>query len=171
MRFKWKTACKTSSQCLVLSECIRAQLCPTHCNPMDYSPPGFSVHAISQVRILEWVAISSSRGSSPPRKIEQSLLHLQHCSEALYKCYQPHCFTAVIPTAATSITVTKGENKAQKTLQHHREVSSPWLLPGELFLLYTGNCNSIWKNKPPANPNYSLLLSPWSEITETETHN
>ena len=32
-------------------------------DPMDYSPPGFSVHGISQGRILEWVAISSSRGS------------------------------------------------------------------------------------------------------------
>ena len=34
---------------------------------MDYSPPGFSVHGISQARILEWIAISSSRGSSKPR--------------------------------------------------------------------------------------------------------
>ena len=33
-------------------------------NSMDYSPPGSSVHRISQARILEWVAISSSRGSS-----------------------------------------------------------------------------------------------------------
>ena len=36
-------------------------------NPMDCSPPGFSVHGISRASILEWVAISSSRGSSPPR--------------------------------------------------------------------------------------------------------
>ena len=36
-------------------------------NPMDCSPPGASVHGISQARILEWVAISSSRGSSRPR--------------------------------------------------------------------------------------------------------
>ena len=35
------------------------------CNPMDCSPPGFSVHGISQGRILEWVSISFSRGSSP----------------------------------------------------------------------------------------------------------
>ena len=35
--------------------------------PWDYSPPGSSVHRISQARILEWVAISSSRGSSWPR--------------------------------------------------------------------------------------------------------
>ena len=34
------------------------QWSPTLCNPMDYSPPGFSVHGILQARILEWVAIS-----------------------------------------------------------------------------------------------------------------
>ena len=37
------------------------------CNPMDCSPPGSSVHGTFQARILEWVAISSSRGSSRPR--------------------------------------------------------------------------------------------------------
>ena len=44
-----------------------AQSCPTLCNPMDYSPPGSSIHGIFQARILEWVATSSSRGSSRPR--------------------------------------------------------------------------------------------------------
>ena len=44
-----------------------AQLCLTLCNPTDCSPPGCSVHGISQARILERVAISSSRGSSRPR--------------------------------------------------------------------------------------------------------
>ena len=34
--------------------------------PMDYSPPGFSVHGIFQARILEWVAISFSRGLPNP---------------------------------------------------------------------------------------------------------
>ena len=37
------------------------QLCLTLCDLMDCSPPGSSVHGISQARILEWVAISSSR--------------------------------------------------------------------------------------------------------------
>ena len=37
---------------------------PTLCNPMDCSPPGSSVHGILQARILEWVAIPFSRGSS-----------------------------------------------------------------------------------------------------------
>ena len=44
-----------------------AQLCPTLCDPMDCNPPGSTVHGIFQARILEWVSISSSRGSSPPR--------------------------------------------------------------------------------------------------------
>ena len=43
------------------------QLCPTLCEPMDYSPPGSSVHGILQARILEWVAMPSPRGSSQPR--------------------------------------------------------------------------------------------------------
>ena len=41
-----------------------AQSCPTLCDPVDCSPPGSSVHGILQARILEWVAISFSRGSS-----------------------------------------------------------------------------------------------------------
>ena len=44
-----------------------AKPCPTLCDPMDCSPLGFSVHGISQARILEWVAISFSRRSSQPR--------------------------------------------------------------------------------------------------------
>ena len=43
------------------------QLCPTLCDPMDYSLPGFSVHGILQARILEWVAIPISRRSFRPR--------------------------------------------------------------------------------------------------------
>ena len=43
------------------------QWCPTLCDPVDYSPPDSSVHGILQVRILEWVVVSSSRGSSGPR--------------------------------------------------------------------------------------------------------
>ena len=43
--------------------CSVTQSCPALCDPMDYSPPGSSVHGISQARMLEWVAISSSRGS------------------------------------------------------------------------------------------------------------
>ena len=51
--------------------CLVAQLCPTPCNPMDYSLPDSSVHGILQARILEWVALPSSRRSSQPREWTQ----------------------------------------------------------------------------------------------------
>ena len=47
--------------------CSVTQSCLTLCNPLDCSPPDSSVHAIPKARILEWVAVSYSRGSSPPR--------------------------------------------------------------------------------------------------------
>ena len=61
------------------------QLCPTLCDPMDCSPPLSSVHGIFQARVLEWVAISFSRGSSQPRDrtqvspiVSKTLYHLSH---------------------------------------------------------------------------------------------
>ena len=60
------------------SMCMRAkslQSCLTLCDPMDCSPPGSSVHRILQARILEWVAMPSSRGSSQRRdRIRVSLV-------------------------------------------------------------------------------------------------
>ena len=53
-----------SDACAVL--CLVAQLCLTYCNPMDCSLPGSSVRGILQARILEWVAVSSSRGLPDP---------------------------------------------------------------------------------------------------------
>ena len=51
-----------------VSACVRhGQLCPTLCDPMDCSLLGSSVHGIILARILEWVVISSSRGSAQPR--------------------------------------------------------------------------------------------------------
>ena len=60
---------ETEHDSLPCSPCISkiAQSCPTLCDPVDCSPPGSSVHGILQARILEWVAISFSRGSSQPR--------------------------------------------------------------------------------------------------------
>ena len=61
---------KTLDEAFKAGSCLHAallQLCPTLFNSMDYSLPGSSVHGILQARILEWVATSSSRGSSQPR--------------------------------------------------------------------------------------------------------
>ena len=55
---------KTDNYCAV---CLVTQSCLTLCNPRDCSPPGSSVQWILQARILEWVAMPFSRGSSLPR--------------------------------------------------------------------------------------------------------
>ena len=64
------------------------QLCPTLCNPVDYSPPGASAYEILQARTLEWVATTSSEdlpdpGSQPvslafPTIGRQAHYHLYH---------------------------------------------------------------------------------------------
>ena len=58
--------------------CLVTQLWLTLWDRMDCSPPASSVHGILQAGILEWVAISSSRGSSRPRVWTRGLLHLLH---------------------------------------------------------------------------------------------
>ena len=60
---------------------LGAQSCLTLCNPKNCSPPGSSVHGILQSRVLEWVAISFSRGSSQSRDPTPGLLH---CKQFLY---------------------------------------------------------------------------------------
>ena len=57
----WSLAANIDSACQVTQSCL------TLCDSMDHSLVGSSVHGIFQVRILEWVAMPSSRGSSQPR--------------------------------------------------------------------------------------------------------
>ena len=61
--FQSSPCCSFSTSSLVRA-CSVTQSCPTLCNPVDCSPPTSSVHGFLQERILEWVSISSSRGSS-----------------------------------------------------------------------------------------------------------
>ena len=60
---RWSTPQRKSKICfcsLVTKSCL------TFCGPLDCSPPGSSVHGILKARVLEWLAISFSRGSSDP---------------------------------------------------------------------------------------------------------
>ena len=67
-----------------------AQSCLTLCDPMDCSPPGCSVRGILQARILEWVVMPSSRGSSWSR----DLTHVSYCYDKPRQCIkkQRHYF-------------------------------------------------------------------------------
>ena len=57
-------------ECAAAALC--AQLCLTLCDPKDCVPPGSSVHGLSQARVLEWVSMPFSRGSSQPGDETQS---------------------------------------------------------------------------------------------------
>ena len=61
------------------SESEVAQSCRTLCDPKDCSLPGSSVHAIFQAIVLEWIAISFSTGSSPPRDQTQVSCIVDRC--------------------------------------------------------------------------------------------
>ena len=61
--------------------CLVTQSCLTLCNCMECSPPGSSVHGISQARILEWIAISFSRGSDGQQEIAPSVGGLFRASQ------------------------------------------------------------------------------------------
>ena len=88
--FYSESYCSVSSNKITSGSKCRAVLCLvvqsylTLCDPMDCSLPGSSVHGIVQARILEWVSMPSSRGSSQPRdRIQISLwrrilYHLSH---------------------------------------------------------------------------------------------
>ena len=74
---------------LCLSLCVCSYLVgrvPLFYNPINCSPPGSSVHGISQERILDWVAISFSRGSAGPR--DQTRISCISCfgGQILYHC-------------------------------------------------------------------------------------
>ena len=65
--FSLKQEPQTHVKVTAVSESEVTQLCPTLCDPMDCSLSGSSIHGIFQARVLEWVTVSFSRGSSRPR--------------------------------------------------------------------------------------------------------
>ena len=81
------------------------QLCPSLCNSMDCSPPGSSVHGILQARILEWVAMLSSRASSWFRgqiHISLYLLHWQAKSLPLAPLGKPYVNNKILQEQFTN---------------------------------------------------------------------
>ena len=121
------------------------QSSPTLCNPMDFSLPGSSVHGIFQARVLEWVAISFSRGSSP-----QDRTQVSHIAGGR--------FTAWATREALKVKVKVSQ--LCPTLQAHR-LYSPWDSPGQNTGV--GSCSLLQGIFPaqglhPGLPNYRQIL-------------
>ena len=104
---------KDYSLCLCV---LVTQLCPTLCNPMDYSLPGSSVHGISPARVLKWVVISFSRGSSWSRDwtwvscIGRGILYHWTTREAPNYPFGPILITGVLKSRQPSLGVPRERN-------------------------------------------------------------
>jgi len=113
-----------------LHMCVLPQSCPTLCAPVDCSLPGFSIHGISQAKILELVAISFSRGSSWPR--DRSWVFSLSCMGQwiLY-----HWATLKAPITSFS---------SVQSLSHVQLFATPWIAARQASLSIT-NCWSLTK--------------------------
>ena len=119
-RFLWtEMSCAKSHFCFGVGKLWRglafqpscmvvAQSCPALRDPIDYSLPGSSVHGIFQARVLEWVVISYSRGSSQPRD--------RNCISCAY-CILQHCTLREVSFLIPSLI--KGGFKCLKNIKHY----------------------------------------------------
>ena len=115
-------------QCHAAQVCFVAQSWSDSCNPMDCSPPGSSVHGISQARVLEWVAVSYSRWSSWPRHRT-----CVSCFSALANRF----FTSA-PPGKPMLAQEPASNwsAAGRQIPCQLDVGSLFLCPGQLWLVF-----------------------------------
>ena len=161
------------------------QVCPTLCHPMDCSPQGSFVHGILQARILEWVVISSSRGSSWPRNrmfiffiscIGRWILHHWAIREA-------PLLPLTLAKRFTRIKLEAGAESCTTLHPSHCPVLSEWMMGA----LMNEKCRVLdlplkksiclyrkWYHLPNYSrslcslPNYSLILPPLEGRTFTK---
>ena len=131
------------------SQCLRAhalQSCPTLCDPRDCSPPGSSVRGIIQARILEWVAMPFSRGSSQPGDLTRV-----SCISCLAGGF--------LTTSAT------GEALMTQWIPFLAEASLSWvLLPAARRCTWRWTCKRLSASALPSGttaPCASAVLSAW----------
>ena len=140
-----RSTAKNDEQPCHLHVCSVASVVSDSCDPMDCSPPGSSVHGILQARILEWVAIPFSRGSSQPRDqtcdsyiscIGRRILYHQQLSSPnlpklviqeiilIFPIGTPEAFTtSFCPPSASSLHITV---RSLSPLRLAHFVSDPW---------------------------------------------
>ena len=138
--------------CWYVRACSAAQLCLTLCNPMGCSPPDSSVLGILQARVLEWIAISSSGGSSWPR--DQIWVSCVSCTAGRF-------FTTEPPGKPHSSIKKKKKNQWKKLLFYFSSLTldlSYRFTPHGLILMPT------WSEQCINNPRECLSSSlTWGE--------
>ena len=117
--------------CLAAAAAKLLQSCPTLCNTVDWSPPGSSVRGILQTRILEWIAMPSSRGPSQPR------------DQTLVFCIAGRSFTIWATTYISCCRLFAPRAKWMNTFQNG-DTSGPQGAPGAVmfFSMSNNTCSS-----------------------------
>ena len=132
----------------------QSELMLTLCDPMDWGPPGSSVHGILQARVLEWVVMPSSRRSSQPRDRARGLLH--------YRQILFHLSTwCVFPTTAQQHSPLLSRNG---TCSDPPEASETWGQQGKngicFSTLYLGGGTLRWLHYFPSPPGVLAWCTP-----------
>ena len=111
--------CNLISSCACILSCFS---CVGLCDPPDCSPPGFSVHGILHARILKWVAISSSRGSSKSR--DQTRVSCISCAgrQVLYQP-APRGKTHLMPHTRANSQWIRGFLRKSETIKVKRQTN------------------------------------------------
>ena len=104
-----------------------------------YGLPCSSVHGILQAKVLEWVAISFSRGSSEPR------------DQTRVSCIAHRFFTIWAIREAIKILKILKNNSTKKCVSIHKYLSNRWKLYNFFFFFLMGFAVTQWWKNPPAN--------------------
>ena len=136
-----------------ISKCT--QLCLTFCSPRDCRPPGPSVHSIFQAKILKWVAISFSRGSSQSRGRN----HISYVSAFTGRFFTTSLVAERVkhlPTMQeTQVQILGQEDLLEKELITHSSILA-WKIP---WMEKPGRLQSMGSQRVGHNWATSLLLS------------
>ena len=136
----WHQYCYLNHLHITQSESEVAQSCLTLCDPMDCSLPGFSVHGIFQASVLEWLAISFSRGSSWPRDQTQ-VSHIAGRHFTLWATREAHHTGYGLMDISISITLFSDSYAAKAQLWYKklsRKDKFLKLCPPQIILEYKG---------------------------------
>ena len=165
-----------------------AQSCPTLCDPTDCSLPGSSIHGIFQAIVLEWVAISFSRGSSRPRdqnrvsRIADRRFTVWATREALpcERWLEMKARSWFLRMSCATLSLLHATFLVVQSLSHVWLFETPWTAPRQAPSPFSGACSSScplsqWVIQPscllspPSPPAFSLFqlqgLFQWRLVT------